>query len=40
MTPSSEYIEIPNAAHMTMWDARKEYLAAVRTFLRKHDAVK
>ena len=40
MTPSSEYIEIPNAAHMTMWDAKKEYLAAVRAFLRKHDAVK
>lgn len=37
MTPGSEYVEIPNAAHMTMWDGRQPYLAAVRGFLRKHE---
>ena len=38
MTPGSEFVEIRNAAHLTMWDARKEYLDVVRTFLHKHEA--
>jgi proline-specific peptidase len=38
MTPGSEYVEIPNAAHLSMWDNRAAYLAAVRGFLNKHEA--
>jgi proline-specific peptidase len=37
MTKGSSYIEIKGAAHLSMWDARSEYLTAVRTFLSKHE---
>ena len=37
MTPGSQYVELKGAGHMTMWDARGEYLKAVRRFVRVHD---
>ncbi len=36
MLPGSEYHEFSGAAHMTMWDARKEFLATVREFIHRH----
>lgn len=37
MLPGSEYVELKGAAHMTMWDARADYLKAVRAFIAKHE---
>jgi proline iminopeptidase len=36
MLPGSEFVLLKGAAHMTMWDAQQEYLAAVRAFINKH----
>ncbi|MDZ7632851.1 MAG: proline iminopeptidase-family hydrolase [Gemmatimonadaceae bacterium] len=33
MVKGSEYVEVKGAGHLTMWDARGEYLTAVRKFL-------
>jgi proline-specific peptidase len=33
LVPGSEYVELKGAGHMTMYDARGEYLAAVRKFV-------
>jgi pimeloyl-ACP methyl ester carboxylesterase len=37
MTRGSSYIELKGAAHLSMWDARVDYLNAVRTFLKSHE---
>lgn len=37
MVKGSEYVELTGAGHLTMWDARGEYVSAVRTFLGKHE---
>ena len=37
MVPGSEYVELKGAGHMTMYDARGEYLAAVRKFIGAHE---
>ena len=36
MLPGSEFIELKGAGHMTMWDARPQYLAAIREFIHRH----
>jgi proline iminopeptidase len=37
MTPGSEFVEVPKAAHLAMWDNRPVYIAAVRAFLHKNE---
>lgn len=37
MVPGSEFVELKGAGHMTMYDARADYLAAVRKFITAHD---
>jgi proline-specific peptidase len=36
MLPGSEFVLLKGAAHMTMWDARVQYLVAVREFIHRH----
>ena len=36
MTPGSEFVELKGAGHLTMYDARKTFLAEVRRFIRAH----
>ena len=37
MVPGSQYVEFKGAGHLTMYDARGEFLTAVRGFLKAHD---
>ena len=37
MLPGSQYHEFKGAAHMTMWDARAEFLQTVRGFIKAHE---
>lgn len=37
LVPGSEYVELKGAGHMTMYDARAEYLSAVRKFVGAHE---
>ena len=36
MLPGSEFVQFKGAGHLTMWDARTPYLAAVREFIHRH----